>query len=131
MIIGIGTDIINIQRIEKAINNFGDKFLQKIFTEQEINRCKPLKNSSNSFAKIFAGKEAIVKAIGFTEGISWQDIEIFKDNNGKPYFKLYKKALENLKSISGVEKFDFHLSLSDDYPQALAFAIISCNAKLT
>jgi holo-[acyl-carrier protein] synthase len=126
MILGIGTDVVNIQRIEKAIDNFGDKFLQKIFTAQEIQRCQNLKNSSCSFAKIFAGKEAVVKAIGLTKGISWQDIEIFKDHNGKPYFKLYKKALENLKHVSGVENFSFHLSLSDDYPQALAFAIIDC-----
>lgn len=124
MIIGIGIDIVNIQRIEKAITNLGNCFLQRIFTSQEIERCQRRINCAKSFAKIFAAKEATIKAIGQTKGISWQNIEVFKEKTGKPHIKLYEKALYNLQSLTKAQDFNVHLSLSDDYPYATAFVII-------
>ncbi len=92
-IVGIGIDLIEISRIEKAFLRFGNLFLHKIFTPNEQNSF-PKQIKAPMLAARFAAKEAAVKALGtgFSEGISFKDIEIFKLSNGKPELYLYRKA---------------------------------------
>lgn len=86
MIKGIGTDIIEVSRIESTINKYGQKFLDKVFTEKEQTYCKAFRQSSRNFAGRFAAKEAVVKALGtgLSKGLNWTDIEIINDEQGKP-----------------------------------------------
>jgi len=126
-IFGIGTDIVNIKRIDKSIKKYGNKFKSKYFSKKEIFYCDNKKNPSPFYAKRFAAKEALTKAlgIGFANGIDLKTIEVCNDKLGKPSIKLsgssnivFKKKLKNRKS-----KID--LSLSDDKPWAVATVIIS------
>ena len=89
-IFGIGTDIINIKRINNSIKKGGFNFKKKIFSDSEINYCERKKNSSAFYAKRFAAKEAFAKALGtgITKGISLKDIEIYNDSSGKPNIRL-------------------------------------------
>lgn len=127
MIIGIGTDIVNIKRIENILNIYGNKFINRIFTKEEIKYCTNHLNSANFFAKRFAAKEAVLKALGtgLSKGISFSDIEIKKDYNKKPIVSLNSKAMVILNN-KGYNHSDINilLSLSDDYPYALAYVII-------
>jgi holo-[acyl-carrier protein] synthase len=119
MIYGIGTDIIEVKRIEDSIERFGQRFLDRIFTLQEQNYCLHHKDSARHFAGRFAAKEAIVKAIGtgFRNGISWMDIEIINDPHGKPIVHLSEKMQEIIDSAV------IHLSISHGRDYATAFAI--------
>lgn len=116
MIIGIGTDIVEIKRIEKSIQN--QSFVNKVYTIDEI---KILKRTE-SFAVNFAGKEAIVKCLGVGfAGISPSDIEILRDENGKPFVNLYNtaKVMAYNMDISNI-----NISLSHTHEYAVAFAVI-------
>lgn len=95
-LIGIGTDIVEISRIEKSIEQFGDKFLDKLFTEKEIAYCNQFKDKEKRFAGRFAAKEAIAKALGkgFGKQVRWQDIEILPDSMGKPVVTHPKLSIE-------------------------------------
>lgn len=90
---GIGNDIIEIDRIERSIRRYGQKFLDRIFTKNEQSYCLKHHRSSRHFAGRFAAKEAVVKALGtgIREGVSWQDIEIINDEFGKPCVSLSSK----------------------------------------
>ena len=96
MIFGIGIDAIEPDRIEKIYAKFGQKFLKKIFTEREIEVCFRKKNVFLSLASNFASKEAFSKAIsiGFTKNLSWSDIEVLRNNEGKPYIIVHGFAKE-------------------------------------
>lgn len=87
MIYGIGTDIIEVSRIDANIIKHGQKFLDKVFTKEEQRYCKSFRQSSRNFAGRFAAKEAVVKSFGtgLTEGLNWLDIEILNDPQGKPF----------------------------------------------
>ena len=128
MIYGIGTDLVNSERVEKLLNKFGDKFLFKIFSNEEINNSKKSYNKALYFSKRFAGKEAFWKAISPNREntLHLNEIEILSNNNGKPYVNLIgvtKKKIFNLeKSLNST--FNFHISISDEKPNALAFVII-------
>jgi len=108
-IFGIGTDIINIKRINNSIKRGGYNFKKKIFSDKEINYCERKKNPSAFYAKRFAAKEAFTKALGtgIRKGISLRDIEIFNDSSGKPNIKLTgitnnflkKKKLKKINTI--------------------------------
>ncbi len=121
MIKGIGTDIIEIERIKLAIERHGNRFLNRVFTSKEQLYCLQHNFSSVHFAGRFAAKEAIVKALGlgFRKGISWLDIEIINDSNGKPHVILSDqlKALDPSVSIL--------VSISHCRTYATAFAIAS------
>ncbi|MDR2539366.1 MAG: holo-ACP synthase [Chlamydiales bacterium] len=97
-VLGLGTDILEMERIRDIINNYGDRFISRIFTLKEQDYCRKYKDPIPHFAARFSAKEAIVKALGtgFTKHIAWQDIEIANDGSGKPivYFhtKLQKKT---------------------------------------
>jgi holo-[acyl-carrier protein] synthase len=109
MIIGIGTDIVDIRRIEKLLLESGEKFLARIFNDEERG------DGAAHYAKRFAAKEAIAKALGTGIGkVSFKDIVITNDENGAP-----KAEIKSQKS-----KVKVHLSMSDEYPYALAYALV-------
>ena len=126
-IFGIGTDIINIKRMEKSIKKNGDNFINKVFSKNEISYCKKKKNPFPFYAKRFAAKEALSKALGtgIRKGINFKNIEISNDNLGKPSIKLRGSTAIFLKKKIKTKKYDIHLSLSDDIPWAQATVIIS------
>ena len=125
MIIGIGTDIVDVERIEKVINKYGNKFKKKCFTDVEINRSENRYNQVNSYAKRYAAKEACSKALGtgLARGIFWKDISVENNINGKPSIRLFNKALYRLKKLSK-KKCSIVLSLSDEKKYAVANVII-------
>lgn len=122
MIIGIGTDIVQIPRIEKILAKYGHLFTKRILGDNELNKFRTLSQNKQALyiAKRFAAKESISKAIGsgIATGLAFKDIEILNDSLGKPYTKFAGNKLKNLQ---------IDISLSDDYPTALAFAVISRN----
>jgi len=126
-IIGLGTDIVNINRIKKIYYKYGNHFLDKILTEAEKKIEGKITRSKNiaTIAKRFAAKEAISKAIGygFSKGIHFKNIEIYNDKNGKPYANVNGKAKTTLSKIS--KKYNIFLTLSDDKPWAVATALIT------
>jgi len=128
-IFGIGTDIVNINRIKKTLNRNGSKFKNKIFSKKEIIYCEKKKNSEAYFAKRFAAKEALSKAlgVGIRKSISFKNIEISNDIYGKPSIKLKGETNDYLKKKIKNKKYNIHLSLSDDKPWAQATVIISYN----
>ena len=128
-IFGIGTDIINIKRINNSIKKGGYNFKKKIFSDKEISYCERKKNLSAFYAKRFAAKEAFTKALGtgIGKGISLKDIEVFNDTSGKPNIKLRGLANQFLKKKIKKNKYNIYLSLSDDDPWAQATVIISYN----
>ena len=126
-IFGIGTDIINIKRIEKSLRKEGSKFKDKIFTKKEMLYCESKKKPSSYYAKRFAAKEAFVKALGtgFRHNITFKNIEVSNDNFGKPSIKIDGSVDRFLKKKIKNKKYKIYLSLSDDLPWAQATVIIS------
>ena len=126
-VIGLGTDIVNINRIKKIYTKYGNHFLDKILTESEkkIEKKNSRLKNIETIAKRFAAKEAISKAIGhgFSKGIHFKNIEIYNDKNGRPYANVNGKAKIILNKIS--KKHNIFLSLSDDKPWAVATALIT------
>ena len=118
-IIGVGTDIVNIKRIEKIIKNDEKLFLKKVFTSKEIKIINQFKlNKASKIAMRFAAKEALSKALGTGIGknLSFLDFEVLNQESGKPYF---------LTILNKLKKMKFYLSITDDYPWAVAFVIAS------
>ena len=128
-IFGIGTDIVNIKRIDKSLKKYGSHFKNRIFSKKEIIYCEKRKNSSAFYAKRFAAKEAFSKALGtgIKKGIYFKNIEITNDVLGKPSIKLNGTTAALLKKKLKKKKYYVHLSLSDDRPWAQATVIISHN----
>ena len=130
MIIGIGTDIMKLDRIKKIIEIYDCKFINRIYGNNEIQISKnKLNNSINFFGKRFSAKEATWKALSPTrgEGLFFREIEILNDGNGKPYLffsgktkKFIEKKEKNLRA-----KLKFDISLSDDTPFVVSFVVIS------
>ena len=123
-IIGNGVDIIKNSRINNSLKIKG--FLNRIFTEKEIQQGRKLKNKINFYAKRFAAKEAFVKAIGtgFKSDINFIDIEIKNYKNGKPYISLSKKLNNFLKKKFKIQRYKVFLSLSDEKDYSIAFVVI-------
>ncbi len=121
-IVGIGTDIVNIKRIEAIFKKYGNKFLSKNFHELEILHFKnlPEHKKPGYLAKRFAAKEAIAKALGFGIGehLAFADIAVTKNELGAPMVEI------NLTKNPEMSKYNIHISLSDDQPFAVAFAVI-------
>ena len=124
-IFGIGTDIIQINRIKKSIKK--KNFLGRIYHTDEIKRCKKTKNSPHCFAKRFAAKEAFSKALGtgISKGINLNEIVILNEKNGKPFIKLLKKTKERVDKRFKKKKYKISLSLTDEDNYAVAFVTIS------
>ena len=126
-IFGIGTDIVNIKRMENSIKKSRNNFKNKVFSKNEILYCEKKKNPFPFYAKRFAAKEALSKALGtgIRKGISLKNIEITNDNFGKPSIELKGSTAAFLKKKIKTKKYSIYLSLSDDIPWAQATVIIS------
>ena len=127
MILGIGTDLVNIDRVRKVLERFGDRFEKRVFSELEIQRSRRKYDPSSSYAKRWAAKEACSKAlgIGLRMGISWKEMHIVNLRSGKPELLLEGKAKDFLKDMTpkGYSP-KINVSLTDDYPWAKAIVII-------
>ncbi|MCQ2914962.1 MAG: holo-ACP synthase [Alphaproteobacteria bacterium] len=126
MVIGIGIDLVDSRRIEKLYNKFGVSFLNKIYTENEINYCekKAVSKKILSYSSRFAAKEAFSKAIGTgMSGISWIDIETNSSSSGKPTMNITGKAKEKLKALSRND-ISINVSLTDEQPYAMAMVVL-------
>ena len=133
MLVGLGSDIIDIGRVEKTIKKFGTRFIRRIFTNEEIKRSENQKNRIASYAKRFAAKEACSKALGtgFSKGVFWKDIKIVNSSFGEPLLRLQGGAAKRLKEILPKgSKSIIKLSLSDDQSTAYAVVIISSHANI-
>jgi holo-[acyl-carrier protein] synthase len=119
LIKGIGNDIIEIDRIEKSIKSYGERFLNRIFTKKEIAYCKKNAMEARHFAGRFAAKESIAKALGCGIGklLSWKDLEILNDENGKP------SVILNPKRAQYFNEPNLHISISHCKSYATAIAI--------
>jgi holo-[acyl-carrier protein] synthase len=128
MILGIGSDIIDIRRVEKTLRRFGERFVDRVFTETERRKSEGRAKRAASYAKRFAAKEACSKALGtgFRAGVFWRDMGVVNLASGKPTMKLTGGALKRLGEITppGM-RAQIDLSLTDDDPHAQAIVIIS------
>ena len=127
MIIGLGNDLINIDRIEKTLTRFGERFIKRVFTDDEILRSESRKKSVESYAKRFAAKEATTKALGtgLSNGVYFKDIGVINNKLGKPSILLTGGAKERLNRIMpDKHKALINLTITDDYPWAQAIVII-------
>lgn len=139
MILGIGTDLVDIRRIENSLTRFGERFENRIFTPAEQQYAKRSKNAdikaiAATYAKRFAAKEACYKALNIAKNnnISWQDIEVVKNENGATKIKLSGAAKTHLQTITPAGmKAKIFVSLSDEYPYAQAYVVIEAVKKLT
>ena len=124
-IIGNGVDIVYNKRISSSLKIKG--FIDRIFTQNEINQSINIKNKVNFYAKRFAAKEAFVKALGtgFRNNINFRDIEIKNSRNGKPSINISRKINDFLKKKLKINKHKIYLSLSDENKYSIAFVIIS------
>ena len=124
-IIGNGVDIVQNSRIKKLIKN--QKFILRIFSNNEINESKKIKNKVNFFAKRFAAKEAFVKSIGlgFRKGINLKDIYVRNDKLGKPNIILSSKVKKTLSKKFSTKSFNIFLSLSDEKDYSIAYVILN------
>ena len=133
MILGIGNDLVDIRRIEKSLQRFGRKFEERIFTDAEIAKADSRAGAGDKvraavLAKRFAAKEAFVKALGtgIGEMVGWRDVEIANGTNGAAYFVLHGRTLEGFNAMAPLGmKTQAHLSMTDEYPFAQAFVVIS------
>lgn len=125
MIVGIGSDIIDVRRVENIIKIYGKKFKNRCFTKNEIQRSEKRINNVNSYAKRYAAKEACAKAlgIGLARDVSWKNISVKNNIFGKPSIILTGKALKRLNQLS-VKKCSIVVSLSDEKKYAIANVII-------
>ena len=113
----IGVDIIEIARIKQAIDDWGERFLRRVYTETELKLCR---EKPPCLSIRFAGKEAVMKALGTgARGISWKDIEILAEPSGKPFVQLYGKAQDKAES-QGLDQLAISLSHSQEYAIACA-----------
>lgn len=126
MIIGLGTDIVSTERIAKVLEKNETAFIDRICTKEEKKYLQSCRDITLKLAKIWAVKEAAVKALGtgFVQGISFSDIELFHDCLGKPEIKFFGKAKEVLDEKIGDNEVNILVSLSDDKPFAQAVVII-------
>ena len=131
MIIGLGSDLIDIRRVEKSIERFGDRFLNRIFTEVEKTKSDKRNQRAASYAKRFAAKEACAKALGtgLNRGVYWRDMGVVNLLGGKPTLKLTGGALRRLEAITPAgHTAQIDLTITDDFPLAQAIVIISAVA---
>ena len=123
-ILGIGVDIIENKRLRKLILN--KNFVNRIFTNKEIDRSKKIKDKTNYFAKRFAAKESLVKALGtgFRDRLNFKDIEILNDKKGKPFYSKNSKINNIINSKFKEKKYNIFLSISDENKYSIAYTIL-------
>ena len=129
MIIGIGTDIVDISRMERIVNRYTTAFLEKIFTEGELNQAANRNNSPEFFSGRWAVKEAVSKALGcgIGENCGWHDIATSNSENGKPEVKLTGNAAKFADQL-GVK--NIHVSISHDRQIACAFVVLEAETNI-
>ncbi len=128
MICGIGSDLVDIRRIESTLTRFGDRFTHRIFTDGERAKCDPRAARAAGYARRFAAKEACAKALGtgFRDGIWWRDLEVVSLPGGRPTMRLHNGALERLMTLIPAGSLaQIDVSLTDEPPMAQAIVIIS------
>jgi holo-[acyl-carrier protein] synthase len=131
VIIGLGSDLIDIRRVERSLERFGDRFVQRVFTEIEQAKSDRRKERAASYAKRFAAKEACSKALGtgLRQGVFWRDMGVANLPSGKPTMVLTGGALRRLESMMPEGHMpSIHLTITDDWPLAQAFVIIEAIA---
>lgn len=131
MILGLGSDLIDIRRIERTIERFGDRFLDRIFTDTERGKCDRRTNRAASYARRFAAKEACSKALGtgFRRGVFWRDLGVVNSPTGQPTMRLTggaRRRLEEITPAGMVARLD--ITLTDEPPLAQAVVIITAIA---
>lgn len=127
MIIGLGSDLIDIRRVEKTLLRFGDRFVQRCFTPIEQKKSDRRRERAGSYAKRFAAKEACSKALGtgLSNGVHWRDMGVVNLPGGKPTMELTGGAAKRLAAmVPASHRAAIHLTITDDYPLAQAFVII-------
>ena len=127
MILGIGTDLANIERIARTLDRFGDRFRRRVFTDLELAKAARRKDEAGTLAKRWAAKEACSKALGtgLAMGISWKDMGVVNRRGGQPTMVLTGWAAEKLAAMCPPGHAPVvHVSLTDDHPWAQAFVVI-------
>lgn len=128
MILGIGNDIVDIRRIERTLDRFGERFTDRVFTEIERTKSDRRRQRAASYAKRFAAKEACSKALGtgFRKGVFWRDLGVVNEPSGRPTLHLTGGAADHLARLTpnGHDPV-VHLTITDDHPYAQAVVIIS------
>ena len=126
MILGIGTDLCDIRRIEGALGRFGDRFINRLFTDFEQEQANRRQKPASSYAQSFAAKEAFAKALGtgFRPGVFWRDIAVHNHGSGQPFLKITGGAMAKLKELtpSGMGS-SVYITQTDEYPIANAVVI--------
>ena len=124
-IFGVGTDIVKTNRIQKLLRK--KNVLEKLFSKEEIIKCKRIKKTTNCFAKRFAAKEAFSKALGtgISKGINLNQIVVLNEKNGKPFIKLIENTKKNVEKKLKKKNYKISLSLTDEDEYAVAFVTIS------
>lgn len=132
MIIGIGTDLIDIRRIEKTLEKFGQRFIDRVYAPEEVAKVEKRAHVANGYAMRYAAKEAVSKALGtgFRDGVFWRDLVNDNLPSGKPTLTLRGGAKQRLDSLTppGMQA-QIDISLTDEYPMAHAIVIISAIPK--
>ena len=127
MIVGIGSDLIDIRRIERSLERFGQRFIDRVFTPVERARSERRKERAASYAKRFAAKEACAKALGtgMRSDVYWRDMGVVNLPSGQPTLALTGNAADHLaRMIPPGHAPRIHLTLTDEHPYALAFVVI-------
>jgi holo-[acyl-carrier protein] synthase len=127
MIIGLGNDMIDIRRIEKTLERYGERFTRRVFTDIERRKSDRRAERAASYAKRYAAKEACSKALGtgFSRGVFWRDLGVVNEPSGKPTMVLTGGAGERLRAlVPKGHSPHIHLTITDDFPYAQAFVII-------
>ncbi|KPQ07963.1 MAG: holo-[acyl-carrier protein] synthase AcpS [Rhodobacteraceae bacterium HLUCCA12] len=130
MILGIGTDLANIERVARTLDRFGDRFRHRVFTETELRKAARRRDEAGTLAKRWAAKEACSKALGtgLRMGISWRDMAVSNLHTGQPVMALTGWAADRLDAMTpaGFQAV-VHVSLTDDHPWAQAFVVIAAH----
>lgn len=123
MIVGTGIDLVEIERIQKSMDRFGSRFLNRIYTLAEQQYCLRKRRAAESFAARFAAKEAAAKALGtgISRGVTWKEIEVVRERSGKPSLKFYGRAAEMATSLGVLNSA---LSLTHSNDTAMASVIV-------
>jgi len=132
MILGVGTDVTSIDRIQRTLDRFGDRFRDRVFSETERNKADGRRDSAGTYAKRWAAKEACAKALGtgLRMGVAWSDMTVCNHAMGQAAMHVKGAAAERLKQITPIGHITrIHVSLSDDYPFAQAFVVIEALSK--
>jgi holo-[acyl-carrier protein] synthase len=133
MILGIGTDIADIRRIEQTLARFGDRFIQRVFTEIEQKRSDRRQDRAASYARRWAAKEACAKALGtgLRMGVAWREMGVVNLRSGQPTMILSHGASVRLKAMTPPSTLaKIHVSITDDFPYAVAFVVIEAVSEM-